>query len=202
MPCKHKKKQPGYTLVEMLVVVAILLIIVPVLFASINSLYKTHSRTLSRAFALVGTTNSVKEITRGIRAASYAENGAVPIVSIATSSLIMYTDSDYDGKVERVRYYLDNTTIWKGTIEPTATSSYPENTEVITKLTDNIINNETNTAVFKYYTSTSTEITSTSNILNIRRVSVTLIGSYKFSNEKSEIKIKSSASIRNLKNIY
>ncbi len=198
----YKKTQSGYTLIEMLVVVAILLIIVPVLFASINSLYKTHARTLSRAFALVGTTNGVKEITRDVRAASYAENGAVPLVSIATSSLTMYTDTDYDGKVERVRYYLDDTTVWKGIIEPTATSSYPESTETITELTDSIINNETNTPLFKYYTSTSTEITDTSKILNIRRVAVTLIGSYKFSSTKSEIKIESSTSIRNLKNIY
>lgn len=196
------KIQNGYTLIEMLVVVAIILIVVPVLFASINSLYKTHAITLSRAFALVDTTNGVKEITKDVRAASYAENGAVPIASIATSSLEIYTDTDYDGKVERVRYYLDGTAVWKGVIEPTATSSYPSSTETITKLTNNIINNETNTPLFKYFTSTSTEITNYSQALSVRRIEITLIGSYTYSNKKSEIKIESSASIRNLKDVY
>ncbi len=192
----------GYTLIEMLVAIAIILIVVPVLFSSINSLYSSHATTLANALALTETTNGVKDVLKDVRSAVYAENGAMPLANIATSTFTLYSDTDSDGIVERVRYYLDNTTVWKGVIEPTSTSSYPESNEVITKLSGSIINSQTNTPLFKYFNSTSTEITSVSNILDVRRIETTFIGSFSFSNKTSEVKIRSSASIRNLKNIY
>ncbi len=196
------KKTNGYTLIEMIVVIAIILIVTPVLFSSILSLYKTHAKTLSRAFALSQTTSGVKEIVRDVRSAVYAENGALPIVEIATSSLTLYTDTDMDSTVERVRYFLDDTTIKKGIIEPTATSSYPESNETIEDLSTSIVNNETNTPVFRYFDATSTEITSSSDILDVKRIEVNFIGSNRFSGETTEVQIKSSASIRNLKDLY
>ncbi len=196
------KKIKGYTLIEMLVVITIILIITPILFSSILSLYETHAKTLSRAFALSETTNGVKEIVRDVRSAVYAENGALPLVEIATSSLILYADTDLDGTVERVHYFLDNTTVKKGIIEPTATSSYPESSETTGDLTLNIINEETSTPVFRYFDATSTEITSSTNMLNVRRIEINFIGSKTFSGETSQVQIKSSASIRNLKDLY
>lgn len=186
----------------MLVAIAIISIIVPVLFSSINSLYSSHATTLANALALTETTNGVKDVLKDVRSAVYAENGAMPLANIATSTFTLYSDTDSDGIIERVRYYLDDTTVWKGIIEPTSTSSYPESNEITTKLSGNIINSQTNTPLFKYFNSTSTEITTISNILDVRRIETTFIGSFKFSNKISEVKIRSSASIRNLKNIY
>lgn len=196
------KKEAGYTLIEMLVVIAIIGIIIPVLFNSINTLYSTHARTLSRAMALIEATDGVKEVVRDVRAAVYAENGALPLVEIATSTLTLYSDTDYDGTVERVRYFLNGNTVQKGIIEPTATSSYPENTETIDTIVSEVANVDNSVPLFRYYTATSSEVTSSGNILNVRRVEVQFIGSSRFRSEQSEVAIRSSASIRNLKNVY
>jgi len=202
MTSQHSNKKQGYTLIEMLVVVAIILIIVPTLFVSIRHLYDSHSLTLSKALALADTTNGVKAIVRDVRSAVYAENGALPVVEIATSTLTLYTDTDFDGKVERVRYYLVNGTIFKGIIEPTAIPDYPIASETTEVLISNVVNQNTALPLFRYYTSTSSEITNLTDTLSVRRIQVEIIGSSRFGNKTSEVSLQSSASIRNLKETY
>lgn len=198
----HTQKIYGYTLIEMLVVVAIILIVVPTLFASIQSLYNSHASTLSESLALIETTNAVGAIVRDVRSAVYSEDGALPVAEISTSTLTLYTDTDFDGRVERVRYFLNNKTIFKGIIEPTLASDYPLASETISTLITNVVNENTNTPLFRYYTSTSSEITTLTNTLGVRRVEVTVTGSSYFRSKTSEISLRSSASIRNLKETY
>lgn len=186
----------------MLVAVAIIGIVVPVLFNSIITLYDTHARTLSRALALVEATKGVKEVVRDVRAAVYAENGTLPLVDIATSTITLYSDTDYDGTVERVRYFLSGTSVQKGIIEPTATSSYPTNTETVETIVSEVANVTNGVPLFRYYSATSTEITTSSRMLDVRRVEVQFVGFSQFRSEQSEVAIRSSASIRNLKDVY
>lgn len=197
-----KNTTQGYTLLEMLVAIFIISIVVPIIFISISNLYETHGQTISQAFALIETTKGVKEIVRDVRSAVYSEEGSLPLVTIATSTITLFTDTDYDGRVERVRYFLSNGVIKKGIIEPTATSSYPTNTETVTDLVLNVVNTTTNTPLFRYYTATSTEVVSASSILLVRRVEVHIIGSSRFGSERSEVALRSSASIRNLKESF
>ncbi len=193
----------GMTLIEMLVVIAILGIILPALCGSIISLYKTHGATFARAVAVSEATNGSRAIVRDIRAAVYAEDGALPLVSIATSSLIFFVDTDFDGRVERVRYTLQGTDLIKGIVEPTATSSYPTGTETVQTLARDIVNNSTTTIpLFRFFSATSTEITATSSALNIRRIRVELVSGATTGTSTNWVRIQSSASIRNLKDSY
>jgi hypothetical protein len=63
---------------------------------------------------------------------------------------VFYTDIDFDDVSERVRYYLDNTTLYRGITEPTEPPvTYPSEDEKIKKLTDIVRN--LSTPVFTYY---------------------------------------------------
>jgi len=194
--------QKGYTLIELLVAIFIVSLILPVLYFSIQSLYSTHARTLARSIVLSKTTNGLQEIVRDVRASVYAENGALPLVSIATSSLTLYTDTDLDRQVEQVRYYLDGTTMMKDVIEPTPSATYPAGSETTTTLTSNITNNTSNTPVFTYYTATGTEITTQADILDVHRIEITFEAEARFKNETGTIVLTSSSAIRNLKDSY
>lgn len=198
----RKKKTAGYTLIEMLVVVTIIGIIFPVAFASIASLYQTHAQTFSKSLAVVEAATAVKETVRDIRSAVYSETGSLPLVEMGTSTMTLFSDTDFDGDVERVRYFLDGNTLRKGTIEPSATSSYPASTETFNTLIKSTANLDNNVALFRYYNATSTEITSSANSLDVRRIEVQYIASVRFRNSDSEVTMMSSATIRNLKDTY
>ena len=190
------------TLIELLVSIAITLIIIPVLFSSIQSLYKNHAQTFARSLVLFGTTDGVKDVVRNVRGAVYSEQGSLPLVTVGTSTLTLYTDTDYDGRVERVRYTLSGNTLEKWVIEPTATSRYPIGSESMSVLARNVTNTADGVPIFRYYTSTSTEITTQARILDVRRVDVTIHAQATSSHEVGTIILTSSASIRNLKDTY
>ncbi len=190
-------KNGGYTLLELLIAIAIILILVPAITLAIRDLYRMHAGTISSAFALVEASKGMKEIVRDIRSSVYAENGSAPIVAIATSSLTLYADTDFDGRVERVRYFINAGSLKKGIIEPTSTSSYPISTETISTLVP-VVKNAT-TSLFSFFTATGTPVTTTSQMVLIRRVEVQLIGAAKFGSKESQVSLRSSASIRNLK---
>jgi prepilin-type N-terminal cleavage/methylation domain-containing protein len=196
------KKEHGFTLIEMLVVIAIICIIMPVLAATITSLYKTNNTTLARALALYEANEAARQVVRDVRAATYAEDGSLPVVAIASSSLTLFADTDFDGDVERVRYTLTGTNLLKGVIEPTTSATYPVGSEVVETLAHNIMNNSTTTSVFRYYSATSTEITLSSKILDVRRIEVRLVGASSQSTLPNRVISDSSASIRNLKDSY
>jgi prepilin-type N-terminal cleavage/methylation domain-containing protein len=193
----------GMTLIEMLVVIAIIGMIMPALYASIANLYATHGKTFARSLALFQASEVAKAVVRDVRGAVYAEDGALPIVSIATSSITLFTDTDYDGRIERVRYTLTGTTLVKGIIEPTAGATYPTASETTTTIATNIMNNDARVSLFRYYSATSTEITTMSSTLSVRRVDVEVVGaSDQNTSSSTRVTIGSSASIRNLKDSY
>lgn len=196
------QRQGGYTLLEMLVVIAIILLIIPVLYASIDALYDAHATSLATSFAEINAAKTVDAIVRDIRAAVSGEDGSLPIVSFGTSSIVFFCDTDMDGRVEYVRYYLSGTTLQKGIVEPTSTSSYPLGTETVSVLATQIVNGETGTPLFRYYSATSTEITAVAQILSIRRVESTVMARARFRLRARDVAVTSSASIRNLKDYY
>lgn len=200
----HKSNRTkGMTLLEMLVVIAIILIIIPVLYQTILTLYSTHKRIISRAFALAVATQATQHIVRDVRGAVYGEDGSLPMVAIATSSVTLFTDTDFDGMVERVRYTLTGTDLQKGIIEPTASSTYPVGSETVSTIARDIMNNAAQVPLFRYYSATSTEITQASAILNVRRVDIAVVGaSSDIGNQQYKVQVSSSASIRNLKDAY
>jgi prepilin-type N-terminal cleavage/methylation domain-containing protein len=193
---------PGYTLIEMLVVIAIISIVFPVVMVTIVQLYKVHSDTLARSAALIEATKATKQIVRDVRAAMLSETGAPPIIDTATSSATFYADTDLDGTVERVRYFLDGTTLRIGVVEPTSTSSYPTNTETIEGFAEGIVNHDRGVDLFTYYDATSTVLAPGTRLADVRRVEVEVVAESSLGRQLWDVTVRSSASIRNLKDSY
>ena len=196
-------KQHGYTLLETLVVIAIIAILFPALFVMIRSLYSSHEGTLARGIALSTGNKALYETLTDIRSASYSESGALPIVSIATSSIVLYTDTDFDRVAERVRYSLIGTSIEKGVIEPDDSAAYPLGDETTSTLLRRVQNNSTGIATFRFFDETSNEIDpATGSTLSVKRITVELGVQGVFGGTETLNTLRGSASIRNLKYIY
>jgi hypothetical protein len=76
--------------------------------------------------------------------------GAYPIIEAGTSTLSFYTNADSDSLQEKVRYFLEDTTLKKGTIKPTGDPLiYNEASETTKELAHDIANGTT--SIFYYY---------------------------------------------------
>jgi prepilin-type N-terminal cleavage/methylation domain-containing protein len=196
-------KPRGYTLLETLMVLAIIAILFPALFLMIRSLYHSHEHTLARSIARNNGTAVLNDIVNDIRAASYSENGALPVVHIATNTITIYTDTDFDRKTEQIRYALLGDTLLRGNIEPTDDSLYPAATETTDVVLRRVQNSTTGTPVFRFYDEHGNEIDpTTGNTIAVKRIAVQLDVGGVFGSTHTHAHVHSSASIRNLKYIY
>lgn len=113
-----------------------------------------------------------------IRSAGPSGNGAYPIESAGTSSLVFYSDVDQDGIMEKVRYFFGTSTIRRGLIEPTGNPlTYASSSEVTKSIIENVIFS-TSTNFLSYFDSiyygSSSPMTSPINVANIRVVKVSV----------------------------
>jgi prepilin-type N-terminal cleavage/methylation domain-containing protein len=149
-PKSKKLSSIGFTLIEVLVVMAI----TGVLGLGVLSLQYVMSESqvsLFKNYTNVEEANSnISTLVREIRNTQYGENGAYPLNKADDQELIFFSDYDYDGQAERVRYYLDNTQFSKGVIEPVGSpATYPDAEEKTKVLSENVRNDTT--PIFYYY---------------------------------------------------
>ena len=174
---KNSSNRGGFSLIEIIVVVAIassIVLIVSNLSGNVSLLNGLVSQELQSKSDI---TQTLQIVTREIRSAAPSASGAYPIDSAATSSFVFYSDSNNDGKVDRVRYFLASSTVFRGVIIPTGTpATYPTATETMTDMIDSVSVPSSTTLLFKYYDSSYTGIqsamTSTVDVTPIRMVGI------------------------------
>lgn len=145
------KKQKGFTLLEVMVTLAILLVAVSILLFSIVRVYDLNRYTLELADAVNFARKGIESMTKEIREASLADNGNYPILEAEDQRFTFYSDIDADTNVERVTYLLDNTNLLKVVTEPTATPpiEYPSSNTSTTTVAQYIRNGSE--PIFFYY---------------------------------------------------
>lgn len=101
----------------------------------------------SQLFGLTNYTNvdeanyTVTQMAREIRTMRSGQNGAYAFIVGNDNELSFYSDIDYDGTSELVRYYLDNGTLYKSTTKPVGfPATYPQTSTVTKVLTEHVQN--------------------------------------------------------------
>jgi len=147
---KFTQKESGFTLIEILISVILITILAGAVL-SIQFFISQNQISVFRNYLSVEDSNSsVSMFVREVRNAKDAEDGSFSLVSLSDQEIIFYSDYDFDGKVERIRYSLTGTSLTKGVIEPTDPPiTYPESAETI-KILTNYVRNGTD-PVFYYY---------------------------------------------------
>lgn len=142
--------QKGFTLIEILIVAGITVILAGGLL-SLQYILGTTQVSVLRNYTSVEEANSnISTMVRELRNLQVANNGAYPLERALDQEMIFYSDYDFDGDTERVRYYLSGTNLSKGVIEPTGFPvTYPAANEKVKIVASNVRN--ATQPIFFYY---------------------------------------------------
>jgi prepilin-type N-terminal cleavage/methylation domain-containing protein len=169
----------GFTLVEVIVASFIFGTIVAGV-SSFSAYYlKNYSFSTEENQSIGIAQTGLTEMIRNIREIRDGEDGSWPLVQTDNNLFIFYSDVTGDGKADRVRYFINGTTLQKGIIQPTAVPvTYPAGNEKIYTIVTNI---DTSAGpIFTYYNGNwpsdlvNNPITPTNRIYNTRYIKVLL----------------------------
>jgi len=123
-------QQSGFTLIEVLVVIAILATVGTALSGLIAYFYKSNGFVLEEASAVDSAHRGLDSAFESLREASYGDDGSFPVSAVATSTITFFSDVDGDGSVEKIRLYLLKGTLYRGVTNsagsPASYSGQPE----------------------------------------------------------------------------
>jgi type II secretory pathway pseudopilin PulG len=144
------EKTNGFTLVE----VIIGFFLISALGLAVLNLNTALSQTQILAwqnYLNVDQTNAyVANLVRELRTARPADNGAYPLETVNDQEISFFCDFDFDGKTEKIRYFITDTQLFKGITKPSGYPIiYPPTEEKLIKLTDYVRNGSN--PLFTYY---------------------------------------------------
>lgn len=147
----RKLNKKGFTLIEILIV----MVIVGILGIGIVSLQTILGETqisVWRNYISVNEANSnISTFVREIRNTRPGDNGAYSLERALDQEFTFYSDVDFDGDTERVRYYLSESNLVRGVIEPVGIpAAYPTENEKIKTVASSVAN-EAGEPIFYYY---------------------------------------------------
>lgn len=200
-------KQPklpalGFTLIEMIMVIAINSLLMIVITTTIASIYKNNSYSFAQANEIEVSRRAVGVWVRDAREMTLAATGAYPIAVLENNRMGFYSDIDKDNLVEYVEYKLSTTTLLKRTFNPVGyppvySTTTPDSVEVLSEYVQNLSQGQ---KVFTYYDTAGIELTSPSAMLtDARYISMKIIVNIDPVRSPGEFALQASAAPRNLK---
>ena len=146
----RKNVNLGFTLIELLVAMAIISILGLGLISLQYILGQNQVLVWNNYLSIDDTNEAISQMVREIRTSRYGDNGAFPIIGAFDTELIFYSNVDDDAGTERVRYFLTDTTLYKGVIDPEGYPvTYPSANEKLFSLSQIVRNGVS--PVFYYY---------------------------------------------------
>lgn len=196
----QKSKHRGFTLVEMLVVVALCTILTLALTNSIVSFYRLNSYTIAQSYQVDFARRGIDVMVRDLREMTYADNGTFPLATTSAYKIGFFSDIDRDNSVEYVEYNLSSTTLYKFIYNatgspPTYSTSTPQSTTTLSEYVQNKIQN---IPIFVYYTDKGLPATATTTATDLRYVKVSVIVNIDPVRDPGQFELRSSAALRNL----
>lgn len=196
------KKREGFTILELTIVMGIAALIFTTAGVFSVSILR-YNRTMSSQIDVERQSRQfMKQFSHELRTASSSSLGGYSIETANATSLVFYANIDSDDLRERVRYYLNGTSLMRGVINP---SGVPLTYNPAEETTFVVVEGVRNSDIFSYYdqvyAATETPLALPVTVSDIRLVHVKIVIDYNTSEPPGAITIESSATIRNLKNL-
>ncbi len=162
----------GLTLVELLISIGIFsLLSMAIAWILITSL--RSNEIIWRQLSTQSNARRVlQDVVDNLRRAEQSDIGSYPIEAASSTGIIFYANIDADQSRERVRIWLDGTTVKRGIIQPAGNpTQYDPGTEQVVEIAHASINTQQGTPLFSYY---DTDFTGTEDAL-AEPISITAI---------------------------
>jgi len=146
----------------------------------------------------------VQNVVDFARKAEESSIGSYPIAKADNYELAFYANVDDDSNREKVRFWLDGTTLKRGIINPSGNPlQYVSSTEVVVQLAHDVVNISKSTALFYYYdanyTGTGSALSQPVSIPDIRVIRIQLELEKDPNKTPVPLRIESVVNVRNLK---
>jgi len=188
----------AFTLIETIVTIAIFAVVLFSITSLIIYFYRTNTFVLQQTSAVESSSIGVNDAMKNLREASYGANGAYPVVSASAVSVTFYVDIKDDGVVDRVRYWLSGTTLYKGVTIPIGNPlSYVGQPEAVTNIATDV--HDGVTPLFRYYNSSGTELASPIDVVDIASVNTTITVNIDPNRAPDNFTLSIGATLRNLR---
>ncbi len=193
------KRARGFTLIEMLVTIALTVLVMGALSMLIVYFYRTNSYTLGQSIASEQARRGVEDAMRHLREASYGSDGSYPIGSASTSTIVFYANVTTAPEIGRITYELVGGTLYRGVAEPSGNPpSYVGATYATSTIATSIVNG-TSTPIFTYYDASGAVLSSPINVSKISSVRTTLQIDVNVNRAPTTYTLYAGATLRNLK---
>ena len=151
------KTNTGFTLIELLVSIAVFAVIIMGIVSLMSNLFTVNRQ----QGGLLASQDEVRKLSfvvmSEVRNATISSTGAYAIDTAGTQQIIFYANIDGGSDVERIRYYFQNSKIYKGAVKATGSPAvYNLASEVITLVQGGIFGNPT---LFTYFDDTYNGVT-------------------------------------------
>ena len=148
----HPTSSQGFTLIEILISSAILVMLAAGFLGMQYILSKNQVTAWNNYLSIESSNTAMSVLIKELRNATNSDNGSYPLESLLDQEIIFYSDTDYDGKVERVRYTINGTQLLKGVIEPVGDPAVYDTAQERETVVSDILRNNTD-PIFYYYNS-------------------------------------------------
>ncbi len=197
-----QSKQRGFTLAEVIVVIALNTMLVIVLTASITSIYKQNAYSFAQAAEIDAARKGLFLWVRDAREMTNAGDGSFPLREVSDNTLGFYSDIDRDDSVEYVEYVLDGTDLYKYTYNPIGSPPVYDLTDAdeTVILSEYVQNIDQGQKTFEYYDSNGVLLSSPQAMISdIRYITMQIIVNIDPLRSPGEFMLQGSAAPRNLK---
>lgn len=198
----HPQYHSGFTLVETLVVIALNTIILLSVFTTIVQLYQNNSYTFAQTAEVEAARAGILKWTQDAREMTFAADGSFPLVTLSTTTMAFFSDTDRDNDIEYIEYELSSTTLYRNVHKPTGTPpTYDYVTPTTVEVVSEFVQNHLQGApIFMYYSNDGDELLSPSTMItDARYIEMSVIVNIDPFRSPGEFELRTSAAPRNIK---
>ena len=193
------KGSRGITFIETFVWIGVFTVAMLAVTSTLLSFYRANTYTLEQAQAVSEARRSIERVVGTLREATFSNEGAYPVVSIAAGSITFYADIDADPVAERVRYFVEGTELKQGIIDPTGDPPNYAVAETISTVAYFVRNISQNVTTFRYYDAAGVQIADMNDVTEVRFIRIDTVVNVSPDKLPNELTMRSSATFRNLR---